>query len=76
MRLHTTKDKSYLNSAHHWEPYWASSVFKVAIAGAPVVNWQLYDTGYTERYMDLPEDNQVGYQQGNVLHYLDNFPDE
>lgn len=51
-------------------------VFKVAIAGAPVVNWQLYDTGYTERYMDLPEDNQVGYQQGNVLHYLDNFPDE
>ena len=48
----------------------------MAIAGAPVVNWELYDTGYTERYMDLPEDNQTGYQQGNVLHYLDNFPDE
>ena len=41
-----------------------------------MVNWQLYDTGYTERYMDLPENNQVGYQEGNVLHYLDNFPDE
>ena len=51
-------------------------LLQVAIAGAPVVKWELYDTGYTERYMDLPEDNATGYQQGNVLHYLENFPDE
>lgn len=51
-------------------------IFKVAIAGAPVVDWNLYDTGYTERYMDVPETNSFGYQQGNVLSYIDNFPDE
>ena len=51
-------------------------LLQVAIAGAPVVKWELYDTGYTERYMDLPENNATGYQQGNVLHYLENFPDE
>lgn len=51
-------------------------VFKVAIAGAPVVSWRLYDTGYTERYMSLPEDNENGYKQGSVLTYLDRFPDE
>lgn len=51
-------------------------IFKVAIAGAPVTDWHLYDTGYTERYMDLPASNTFGYQQGNVLSYVDNFPDE
>lgn len=49
---------------------------QVAIAGAPVVDWNLYDTGYTERYMDLPHNNTYGYQQGNVLSYVENFPDE
>ena len=29
-------------------------VFQVAVAGAPVTSWQLYDTGYTERYLDRP----------------------
>ena len=50
--------------------------WQLAIAGAPVVSWRLYDTGYTERYMSLPSDNTVGYKQGGVLHYLDQFPDE
>lgn len=52
------------------------SVFKVAIAGAPVTNWELYDTGYTERYMDLPGDNKQGYSAGSVLSYIPQFPDE
>lgn len=51
-------------------------VFKIAIAGAPVTNWSLYDTGYTERYMDLPEHNQQGYVEGSVLNYVNKFPEE
>ncbi|KAK4882354.1 hypothetical protein RN001_005673 [Aquatica leii] len=51
-------------------------VFKIAIAGAPVTNWCLYDTGYTERYMDLPEHNQQGYVEGSVLSYINKFPEE
>lgn len=51
-------------------------IFKVAIAGAPVVSWGLYDTGYTERYMDLPTVNPEGYRNGSVLSYVNNLPDE
>jgi len=51
-------------------------VFKCAIAGAPVTSWSLYDTAYTERYMDLPSLNQTGYSIGSVLTYVNNFPNE
>ncbi|KAK6635646.1 hypothetical protein RUM44_000900 [Polyplax serrata] len=51
-------------------------IFKIAIAGAPVTCWRLYDTGYTERYMDLPEHNVRGYKMGSVLNYTKDFPDE
>lgn len=51
-------------------------VFKVAVAGAPVTSWELYDTGYTERYMGLPESNFSAYQQSSVLSYVHQFPDE
>ena len=51
-------------------------VFKVAIAGAPVTDWKLYDTGYTERYMDLPSNNPSGYTLGSVLKVAFRFPDE
>src|SRR5690606_28888746 len=36
-------------------------VFRAAAAGSPVTDWALYDTGYTERYMGLPEANPAGY---------------
>jgi dipeptidyl-peptidase-4 len=44
-------------------------VFKVAVAGAPVVDWQDYDTHYTERYLGLPDQNKSGYQESNLLTY-------
>jgi len=46
-------------------------VFAAGIAGAPVVDWQDYDTYYTERYMGLPDANAEGYRQSNVLTYAD-----
>jgi len=44
-------------------------VFAAGVAGAPVVDWQDYDTFYTERYMGLPGDNEAGYRASNVLTY-------
>jgi dipeptidyl-peptidase-4 len=42
-------------------------VFKAAVAGAPVTDWSLYDTAYTERYMKLPSENVAGYKQTSAL---------
>jgi dipeptidyl-peptidase-4 len=44
-----------------------SQAWKLGIAGAPVVDWSLYDSIYTERYMGLPADNQAGYESSSVL---------
>lgn len=49
---------------------------KLAIAGAPVTVWMAYDTGYTERYMDVPENNQQGYEEGSVALHVDKLPSE
>jgi dipeptidyl-peptidase-4 len=35
--------------------------------GAPVTDWHLYDSIYTERYMGLPSDNQEGYATSSVV---------
>lgn len=51
-------------------------VFKVAIVGAPVTTWSAYDTGYTERYMNTPAENPLGYKISSVLNYANRFPDE
>ncbi|KAG1437044.1 hypothetical protein G6F56_013294 [Rhizopus delemar] len=50
-------------------------VFKMAIAGAPVTQWELYDAAYTERYMGMPSENQNAYAQSSVLQYVEKFPD-
>lgn len=42
-------------------------VFKVAVAGAPVVDWRDYDTHYTERYLGTPEANPAGYEASSLL---------
>ena len=51
-------------------------VYKVAISGAPVTTWSLYDTAYTERYMGLPAVNKDAYNKGSVISAAKNFPDE
>ena len=47
--------------------------FAAAVAGAPVTDWRLYDTHYTERYMGTPADNADGYRLGNVQTYADSL---
>lgn len=47
--------------------------FAAALAGAPVTDWSLYDTYYTERYMGTPQDNPDGYEASSVFPYLDNL---
>jgi dipeptidyl-peptidase-4 len=44
-------------------------VFKAGVAGAPVTDWLLYDTAYTERYMRLPEHNRDGYAKTSAMTY-------
>jgi len=51
-------------------------LFKLAIAGAPVVRWENYDTAYTERYLGLLSANPEGYRLSSVLHWVPSLPDE
>lgn len=48
-------------------------VFACAVAGAPVIDWQLYDTAYTERYMREPEHNKAGYESTSALTHAKNL---
>jgi dipeptidyl-peptidase-4 len=45
----------------------AGSAFKCAAAGAPVADWSLYDSIYTERYMKTPKENADGYKTSSPL---------
>ncbi len=46
-----------------------ADVFKMAIAVAPVTNWKFYDNIYTERYMNLMENNKDGYEQTSPVRF-------
>ena len=51
----------------------APDVFRAGIAGAPVTDWSLYDTHYTERYLDTPQANAGGYDASSALSYAKNL---
>jgi dipeptidyl-peptidase-4 len=48
-----------------------NDVFKMAIAVAPVTNWRFYDSIYTERYMQTPQENASGYDENSPINHVD-----
>ncbi|MDE3742885.1 S9 family peptidase [Maribacter polysaccharolyticus] len=46
-----------------------NDVFETAIAVAPVTSWRFYDTIYTERYMQTPQENASGYDDNSPFNY-------
>ena len=51
----------------------APEYFTAGVAGAPVTDWRLYDTHYTERFMSTPADNPEGYRDGMVMTHAANL---
>jgi len=45
-------------------------LFKVGVAGGPVIDWRLYEIMYTERYMDTPETNPEGYAEADLKTHV------
>jgi dipeptidyl aminopeptidase/acylaminoacyl peptidase len=45
----------------------APTTFACGVSGAPVTDWAMYETGYTERYMDSPSENAAGYRDSSCL---------
>ena len=54
----------------------APDKFHYGIAGGGVYDWALYDSHYTERYMDTPQNNPEGYEVSKVMNYVDGYPTE
>ena len=52
----------------------APDKFHYGIAGGGVYDWSLYDSHYTERYMDTPQNNPEGYKVSKVLNYVEGYP--
>ena len=51
----------------------AGSPFTCGIAVAPVTDWRLYDSAYTERYMRRPQVNETGYDNAALMTMVDNI---
>ena len=54
----------------------APDKFHYGIAGGGVYDWALYDSHYTERYMDTPQANPEGYEVSKTMNYVDGYPTE
>ncbi len=52
---------------------YGADYFTHGIAGSSVTDWNLYDTHYTERFMDTPAENPEGYKNGSVMTYVDRY---
>ena len=52
----------------------APDKFHYGIAGGGVYDWAMYDSHYTERYMDTPQNNPDGYSVSKVLNYVTGYP--
>tara|TARA_R110002051_G_scaffold181460_1_gene251011 strand:- start:96393 stop:98558 length:2166 start_codon:yes stop_codon:yes gene_type:complete len=48
-----------------------NDTFEMAIAVAPVTSWRFYDSIYTERYMQTPQENASGYDENSPFNYAD-----
>ena len=48
-----------------------NDVFKMAIAVAPVTNWRFYDSVYTERFMQTPQENPTGYDENSPINHVE-----
>ena len=47
------------------------NLFKVAVAGGPVMDWGMYEIMYTERYMDTPSENPEGFEKTNLINKVE-----
>lgn len=50
-------------------------VWKAGVAGAPVADWHLYDSHWTERYLGTPQDNESGFLESSPLTYAEKLKD-
>jgi len=51
----------------------APGSFNAGVSGAPVTDWRLYDTHYTERYMSTPSENPRGYEFSSVMSHVEDL---
>ena len=51
------------------------SLFTCGVAGGPVTNWNYYEIMYTERYMDHPDNNKLGYEKTNLINKVNLLED-
>jgi dipeptidyl-peptidase-4 len=49
------------------------NVFKVGVAGGPVIDWKWYEVMYGERYMDTPQQNPEGYKKTSLINMAKNL---
>ena len=50
-----------------------ADIFSMAIAVAPVTTWRFYDSIYTERYLQTPQENPAGYDQNSPINFANNL---